>query len=265
MDEKTEILIRILAQTDATWLPQWSYRPPATTNYYFARLDFCEGRGVPWSSGGGDEAGRKAAQRTLESLASDGLIKVIRPRRSKALACELTEEGEAHTRRLLHLPGLDGGFSSIEELRRLTKARPKLLTDAWIWEGALVGDVGDDPKQYTSMAWTVRRLMLPALIRRWVVSDASVCEGVPRTYYLLLKAGFDRLRGPAPPDVVFKGKVDQAADQLYSKTLETELHRLETAEPRNRNELGLFGLLPVAIEGLKWSGEWPVIRRHRVW
>ena len=111
MDERASILVQVLADTDAVWIPSRTWNRPRPTNVYFARRAFAKG-GVPWESGGATEADRKAMQRALEALAKSGAVKVRRPHRVKTLAVKLADTAEAEARKLVGLPGMYSGWLS---------------------------------------------------------------------------------------------------------------------------------------------------------
>ena len=84
MDDRTRILVDILADTDAVFIPNryWNSSRPAVICEH--RRDYSLA-GVPWRSEAPDEAGRKAAQRELEALTVAGMVKTFRPKRVKTL------------------------------------------------------------------------------------------------------------------------------------------------------------------------------------
>ena len=96
MTETQELLLRIMAITDAIWfpVPDWTTGDVRPKNVYLARQNFATG-GVPVPSDAGDNAGRVAFTRLLQKAKADGLVTVSRTRSSPSAAmCKLTESGE---------------------------------------------------------------------------------------------------------------------------------------------------------------------------
>ncbi len=252
MDERTAILVHVLADTDAVWIPSRTWNRPRPTNVYFARLAFAKG-GVPWESGGATEADRKAAQRTLETLAKSGAVRVRRPHRVKTLAVKLSDAAEADARRLVGLPGLYSAWLSVQELARHSK-RPgaaALLTDVWVSERKLIGDW--EPDEYRREAVLVEDMLLPALLRNYV---GSCSDRDGRVSYALTPAGWAWLdAAEQPPADDLNGQPDRAAATFYYDRVRAGLDRLDTAAPPDPKEIGGIPL-PVAIAGLKLSAPW---------
>jgi hypothetical protein len=98
--------------------------------------------------------------------------------------------------------------------------------------------MGDAPDRYEAMA--VENMLLPALVRGFAVSGATV-HGEAR--YSLTDAGRTWLRGD---DAQAATDADTAADDeasaLYEQTLVAALHRLGTQSPRDSREIGLLPL-----------------------
>lgn len=248
MDDRTRILTQILADTDAVWLPNRRWTRPRPANVYFARLAFDKG-GVAWESGEPTEAGRKAAQRELEALAKARLVKASRPRRVKTLAVRLSDAAEADTRERTGLPGLYSAWLSAGELARHSRRPPELVTDLYIGERKLIGD--KPPGEYEREAVVVENMLLPALVRGYVDSNADI-QG--RVSYMLTPAGWAWLdRGEAPPeDLRDDTALDRDAAEWYAERQQASLDRLDTADPPDPKEIGAIPL-PVAIEGLRMS------------
>ena len=251
MDERTAILVQVLADTDAVWIPSRTWNRQRPTNIYFARRAFAKS-GVPWESGGATEADRKAAQRELEALAKTGAVKVRRPHRVKTLAVRLSDAAEADARERIGLPGLYSARLSMGELARHSRRPPELFTDLYIAERKLIGD--KPPGEYEREAVVVENMLLPALVRGYVESNADI-QG--RVSYTLTPAGWEWLdRGEAPAeDLRDETPLDGDAAEWYAERLQASLDRLDTADPPDPKEIGGIPL-PVAMEGLRWCGPW---------
>jgi hypothetical protein len=251
MDDRTRILTQILADTDAVWLPNRRWSRPRPTNVHFARLAFGKG-GVPWESGEPTEAGRKAAQRELEELAKARLVRASRLRRVKTLAVRLSEPADADMRERIGLAGLYSAWLSMHEIARHSRRPPELFTDVYIAERKLIGD--KPPETYRREAVIVEDMLLPALVRGYVDSNADT-QG--RVSYMLTPAGWEWLdRGEAPPeDLRDDAPLGRDAATWYAERLQTSLDRLGTADAAEPREIGLLPL-PVAVQGLTVSGPW---------
>ena len=252
MDDRASILVQVLADTDAVWIPSRTWTRPRPTNVYFARRAFAKG-GVPWESGGATEADRKATQRALEALAKSGAVKVRRPHRVKTLAVKLADTAEAEARKLVGLPGMYSGWLSAAEVARHSK-RPgeaALMTDVWVSERKLIGE--RPPDEYRREAVLVEEMMLPALVRNYV---GSCSDRDGRVYYALTPAGWAWLdAGDEPPADDLDSEPDPDARAFYYERVRAALDRLDTADPPDPKEIGGIPL-PVAIEGLKLSAPW---------
>lgn len=230
-----EYLARLLALEDAVWTPlrDWADHRPATT--YQARWAW-EGHGVPVPFGGGDQAGRKAAERRLARLEAGGLCTVHRPG-GRARAARLTAAGEAAARRLLALPGLDAAVAAMRLMRtRPYHAGPGYAPGEWVAETELA----DHPwgvVDATPFA-RVEDDLLPALRRGWVESRSTLRRHV---YYRVTAAGVAALAGPDPAPAK-AARFDRRLWDLYLGTLLREHERLGSAPPPDPKQIGLVPL-----------------------
>ncbi len=251
MNLRTSILVQILADTDALFIPNRSWSRRRVTNIYFGQKNY--GRsGVVWSSGAATEADRKAAQRELEALAKERLVRVFRPNRVKTLGVRLTDAGEALARRLCGLPAIECGWWTCHELVRHSKtpSEAKTLDDVWISEVQLAGvdwpREGEDTTAFRREMVLVEDMALPAFLRGWITSNS---DRHGRVYYALTLAGWEVLDN-APPDDTPDTPVDIEAREAYLARVQYASDRLDTADPEDPKEIG--GLpLPVALKGVR--------------
>lgn len=243
-----EYLVRLLALEDVIWLPlrdNWDGRRAAVT--YQIRWAW-EGHGVPVPFGGGDQAGRKAAERRLARLEAGGLCTVHRPG-GRARAARLTAAGEAAARRLLGLPGLDAAVLMMRRMRtRPYHAGPGYAPGEWVAETELADHPWGHPD--TRPFGAVENDLLPALRRGWVESRSTLRRHV---YYMLTAAGAAALAGPDPAPAG-AARFDPRVWDLYQGTLLREHERLGSAPPPDPKQLGLIPLpasmgLPVSRTG----------------
>jgi len=152
----------------------------------------------------------------------------------------------AHARALVGLPGLYAGWVSAQEVAKHSRRPPTLLADLWVSERKLIGECG--PDAYRRETALVETMLLPALIRGYVESNADV-QG--RVSYMLTPGGWTWLAaGNAPPDDDLGGEPDPDVAALYRERLKASFARLDTVEPQEPREIGYIPL-PVAIGGLK--------------
>jgi hypothetical protein len=230
------LLVKILAMTDATWLPLRTWERPRPTNVHEARAMY-RTAGVPWASTDTTEAGRKASQRTIEGLAQAGKIIVRRPTKTRALCCRLSDAAEAETRALAGLPGWRGAWLALSRLAELGgHAGEFQLTDRAAW-----------PHDQVALA----AMLLPALARELVVAGSTSSREVR---YSLSPAGVAWLAETDEPQD-HPGEPHDAAARLYDEHATAALDRLSTLEPRQSRELGL---VPLAAGSRQCPlGEWP--------
>ena len=252
MDLKTSILVQILADTDALFLPNRSWNFTKPTNLFFGRRRYAK-EGVAWASGRKTAAERKAAQRALEALAKEGLVRVFRANNTKTTGVKLTDEGEARARELCGLPGLADSWWACRKLADLSKppGEAKTYDDVWITEEKFSniphpGEGADQTAFLREINWTEDEF-LPALSRGWAVATSTVNRNV---FYALTQTGWGVLDDDPPED---RPVVEPSREirRAYLDRIEEQLDRLEHARPENPNEIGMLPL-PVSMAG------WPL-------
>ena len=264
MHADEQILVRILGETDAIWLPVREFGGSRPCNTYCARRDYAV-RGIPWRSGGRDERAREEAQRQLEDIADKGLVKVFRPRRGKILGVRLVEATENRLRNLCGLPSLDCGLSSLAEVARLATTPEAWLskeilakyckpgaTAYWVPERALAKVKSGDPDWKRELMLT-EDLALPALARWWLESGAdrrgNVAYHVAKRGRAVLADGFEFEDGDW---IDFPKEPVREAHAHYIEAVKDALDQLGHAEKREPREIG-FLPLPVSGTGM---GRW---------
>ena len=140
-----EILISLLAATDAAWLPCRESHGiklnPAVTNAYEARKRFHEA-GVPWSSGGTSDAERKEIQRALDDLKESGDVIAAKPNGTKTLFARLADDVYNRTRRKCGLTSAVTAFAMLK-LDSVHSVRPSTFYQhVWIPETTFSGERG---------------------------------------------------------------------------------------------------------------------------
>jgi hypothetical protein len=224
------LLIRVLAATDAVWLPirrsEWEHSRPAAI--HFARASCRSNRGVIVAAPGAD-AVRKSAERWTDAMIQAGYLKARRRARGRYL--RLTDEAEDRVRQLCGLPGL---WLSFEAARR--HVRPD-----WTPETALNNGRGWGDGHSQELAF-VELLMLPSLIRGVVVS-ASTVRG-----HVFYKRIADVPDWPEPaediePEIELAKLYHEEAKVVRERILATDVGSLEIGELP----------LPCSMGGVTWT------------
>jgi hypothetical protein len=239
MDLIDNVLISILAATDAIFIPDRDpCHPVKHVALYERRRDFPM-RGVPWGSDrvlpGLGAAGRKQVQRVVEQAIGKGLVHAFKPR-AKTLGVRLTDEGDARARAIAGLPGYADALAMLDQIRALVTALGG--GRRWIPETWLAGlDWGDDSRRRAFVA--VEEYLLPALHRGLVVSNGSI-RG--HTWYDLTPAGLALTKrraskpAPAPADKFPESEIEARGE--YYERVHQELASLCSAQVENEREIG---------------------------
>jgi hypothetical protein len=241
MKANDEILLTILAKTDAAFWPIRNHDCPGRVLFYERRWGFLTA-GLPWASGAASDAGRKAAQRDLEKLAAPGKVLTYKPRGVRTLGVRLSEKADDAMRRMIGLATYADALPLLDELhRRLTDGdgcdeggRP------WTSEQSLTGvKWGDNERRGYYVLLTEDAY--PLLWRGLVESNASMQGHV---WYGLTAAGLalaqERDRAGAaqewPPSEPADG--EEGASDFYLATRRAEIAAIEAGSPEDKNEIG---------------------------
>lgn len=241
MDLIDNVLISILAATDAIFIPDRDPRHPVRhVALYERRRDFPM-RGVSWGSDrvlpGLGAAGRKQVQRVVEQAIAKGLVLAFKPR-TKTLGVRLTDEGDTRARALVGLPRFAEALAMLDQVRALTVALGG--GRRWIPETWLAGvEWGDNSRRRAFVA--VEEYMLPALHRGLVISNGSIRGHI---WYDLTPAGLavtKRRAGgkvtAAPDSMTLPAPDDEARGEYYARVRD-ELAALCSAQLENEREIG---------------------------
>lgn len=242
MTEDQTILIQLLAQTDALWLPVRSHVRPGIVNVSFGRKLFHEA-GMPWRNATQNNIRRVQIGRLLDAMQESGMLTIIRGNIKFPLV-KLTDEGERQARVLAGLPPLTDALSILDAM--VDRSTDPLT---WVSEHILsLDDNGEGTIDQLDLL-TVENMSLPALCRGWLESHSDV-RGHVR--YRATAAGLDAL---AKWDRNDEGRpeADPEADRFYETTLKAALSSLATDSPEDAREIG-----PVPLNcSMPWNGEPP--------
>jgi hypothetical protein len=234
-----EILLAILAATDAVFIPDRDPLAHRRHAVIYERRQAFRHSGVPWASErvvpGLDDTGRKQVQRMLDDLALAGLVLTFQPKGAKTLGVRLSDTGDARARTLAGLPAVCDAVAMLGILANLerTDAACAFLGRTWLPETALAGVRWGDNSQRQAFV-RIEEQLLPALVRGWAESNCSV---LGHCWYAITDAGRKQLRKPVPPASDMPSANDLARRGYYYR-VEQELHALASAKPECEREIG---------------------------
>lgn len=238
-----ELLIEVLARTDAVFIPLRVWEPRTWAQVVVERRRAFDKTGIRWGWGG-TPAERQEASRSLAILARQELVRRY-GRGERMTAIRLTDKGEREARRLAGLPCFSAAVALVLEVARLEPGSP------WgpghgLAETELVGHAWGETKDpdIRALFVAVEDQALPALIRRWLFSNSTGCG---QLFYRLGDNGCELLA--ESPDLEapewaqpLKGEITDAADGAlrgrYFERLEDALARLRAAKPDEPRDIG---------------------------
>ena len=225
MTQDNEVLVTLLAMTDATWRPMrgadWQARAGGVL--WARRREYRDRGGIPWI-GGGDATARQASGRMLDALAADGDVLVHRTRGTGGVFVKLTDSAEHRLRALCDLPSIADARALL--LRVIELERPggpdgRLCSELWL--AGLKNYVGD----YMVKLFEVQRSALPGLCRGWLLAPSD-CYG--RTFYAATPIGREVASKPPTLPADLPGP-DQEAIELYDSATTEYRERLRAMRP----------------------------------
>ena len=233
-----QILLAILAATDAIFIPDRDPLARPRHAVIFERRQSFRHSGVPWASErvlpGLDDTGRKQVQRMLDELSLAGLVLPFQPKGAKTLGVRLSESGDARARALAGLPALGDAAQILAQLAAVerTGVACAYLGRTWVPETALAGvHWGDNARRHAFVA--VEEKLLPALGRGWAESNCSV-QG--HCWYALAPAGREQFAKPIAASSL--PPANDLARREYYWRVQAEFHALAAAKPDCERELG---------------------------
>jgi hypothetical protein len=228
MNDTDALLVRILARTDATFLPIRDHKRPRPGNTALARIDYRHSRGIAWVAGG-SAVDRSKSSRTLADAVAAGLV-TVSGSRVRVSHVALTENAERRARALVGLPTLADAIVCARHIAE------HVSTGKWLIEPVLAGTnwgTADADERFMD----IEDKLLPALIRGWVESGSD-CYG--RAAYRLTSDGAVSLE-KNQSDSLVAGKTSEGASEEYHATIAITLAALGTNE-RNSSEIGQHSL-----------------------
>lgn len=222
------ILIRILAETDAIWLPQRKWEGNIATNYYELRGDF-RTAGIALPSGETDEAGRQRFSRAIRAMGQARRIIVHRARGEKVPSVRLTDATEFALRRQVGLLSISDTWQAMQEIAALSKPEKeqRVWQDRHVFEDLIAGT-----DKYDRMA--LEEALLPGLIRGYVVANSDI-DG--RVNYSLTTAGRKWHAGKPPPAEGLPPE-DETLHPIYTRALIAAQAAILGRQPREPQDVG---------------------------
>jgi len=239
-DDDTRLLVAILAQSDAVWLPLRAADAGGRATIYQARLDYTS-NGCRWQGDGGAGRDRTADCRRLAALESAG--RLTRRGKLKTSHVLLSADADAILRRLCGLASFNQVLPALDWLACLLVAghgRPA-PGGPWVSECELCETAYDHPKAGRILG-QLQNDLLPLLAGGLLMSNSD-CQG--RASYALTAEGdalaqtriTSALADPDafPPDVP-PGNEELTA--LYYRERAAAREELRTADPDDPAEIG---------------------------
>lgn len=202
--DSLRLLIRLLAQTDALFIPLRDPSDPCWSHVWERRGTFHKS-GIAWRAGG-TETARKSAERQLQELAKAKLVRIFRAG-GRAVSVKLTPRGDAVGRDLAHLRPIDMAVELVQEMHSL-RDDPESSADTgdschdndhpWLPETAFTypdRGVGWGDGNTLALIDVNHRMALP-MVLGWV---ESLCSTTRHVRYRLLPAGLAVAEGKATP------------------------------------------------------------------
>lgn len=255
MTEHDRILLAVLAEIDAVWIPDRQPMKCKRHTAIFERRKVYHATGVVLvnlAGAGADAAERQRASRALRELAADGLVTCHKPKWARALSVKLTPAGDDRARALAGLPVFD--YDLLVRLRGLNDSplaidvqgpvystvgvRNELL--AWHSENALAGSQAGEAIAGLQLE------MLPLIVRGYVASGSQINGSI---WYALTPAGQVAAQEPEIEiDWTALPEPTRQAEELYWTTFEAAFARLEVSPPRQPAEIGELPLPGAPLE-----------------
>lgn len=215
--ESLQLLVRLVAQVDALWIPLRDPREPCWAYIWELRRAF-ETTGIKWHAGG-SESIRKSAERQLRELSSARLVKPFRSG-GRASSVALTYRGDAIARALANLRPLGMAIELVQEVHTL-RCHPQSSADTerpWVPETLLNyhtpgGGWGDGRE--SELVDVVHRTALPQALG-WL---DGMCDTRRHVFYRLAEDGLSIATGEAQPPAM---PTDLPERQEWAETLYDE-------------------------------------------
>jgi hypothetical protein len=232
-DDKIKLLIELLAATDCVFAIPRTYKPIRllAKKQMTAILERRDGFALSGMNelGGGSASARKATERAINGLKSDGLVMVF-SRAGRRVGCRLSERGDDLAR---WFAAMEMYYEAWPLLRRL-----EVLTSHGVCMGEMVSEldlalIDDKTPDY----WEVHIEMqdrLAVLKMRGLVDEAL--NGYANCFFSLTAAGRKTLQKPAPQPPEDLPKYKSFCDE-YEEHFKRNLAERENWQPIHKNEV----------------------------
>lgn len=191
----SDILIQILARTDAAWSPYRRSDSASRGTVTVLRQRYPDS-GVAWTPPKTFQAAdRKRFQRQIDDAIGEGLVTVHSPpgQSVKTTSVKLTTRGETIARLLAALPIMPDTIPWLDRLCALQdhpKAIGKTVGEKYVSEAVMIG-VDVFCCSMSGMFWNLEEIMRPMLVSQLVTSND---DGASRVAYCPTPAGHQLVR-----------------------------------------------------------------------
>lgn len=240
MNDHADILLAILGELDATFWPVRKWSGCRHANAWQAQRDYMS-RGVAFRPTDKSEAGRKAAQRGLEQLASDGMVTVTKGDKKQPFV-RLSDDAEMRMRKLVGMATIEESYIACLDLAKHAKPDPLLMTEKWVCERTMLGTPVGVVKIRELNVVTSR--LLPAMVRGFVEVGSDT---MGRAYFALTPAGWVWIKVEGLGFAEVPGERDDEARAIYMDAFDSAFERMDAAKVVE-SELG-FIPLPCSMAG----------------
>lgn len=234
MNEQDQVLIELLADTDALFKPYRHRGGIRAGTVYSERRNAYHEAGLLWASEEPTDAGRKASQRELELCVKRKLVKAVKSQ-GRTSAVSLTNVGEQYARALAGNPGIAEAIPILERMIELQLESEKYYLPEfklWVPETRLIElDWGEG--DYLAELSLLQFMLAPALHRGWVHFKAS-WKGHGWYHPNCCKPWLLAEIAAQLPDY------DPAAGRLYDQRLAASANRLANTDADDKNSMGII-------------------------
>ena len=234
IDERTEIILAILAQTDTVFAP--CRGSGAIAHVVSERRALFHRAGIPWHAAGET---RKAVSRKLADLKCGADVTTTNPSGSRTVAVKLTSTAESWARAFIGIPTLDDALLVVDRLYAMQDHPDGFHFHErdWLRETTLGACQYGDGIETGEKLVDLAEQLLPALVSGYVISACDISRHIS---YSLTTAGrriaAERLvKVPIPAS---RPKPNLEAEAFYFDSREQAEQAIASCKPSGSNDTG---------------------------